>query len=106
MSKIPNLAQDINLPGADNAKTLDDLKKKFKGLVINLVRQFYELRLTINRLINGNFGLLQLEVRTSAPLTAETQTGTIAYADGTGWNPGSGEGVYRYGSDGLWHFLG
>lgn len=32
--------------------------------------------------------------------------GLVVYADGTRWNPGSGEGVYRYGGDALWHFLG
>lgn len=34
------------------------------------------------------------------------RTGDIRYADGTKWNPGSGEGVYRYGSDNAWHYLG
>lgn len=32
--------------------------------------------------------------------------GMIVYADGTHWNPGSGEGVYRYGADAAWHYLG
>lgn len=31
--------------------------------------------------------------------------GMVVYADGTSWNPGSGEGLYRY--DGSsWNFLG
>ena len=33
------------------------------------------------------------------------RAGTLAYADGVHWNPGSGEGFYAYGSDGLWHYL-
>jgi hypothetical protein len=31
--------------------------------------------------------------------------GMICWADGTSWNPGSGEGIYQYRS-GAWHFLG
>jgi hypothetical protein len=29
----------------------------------------------------------------------------VAYADGTSWNPGSGEGLYEYRSDAAWHKL-
>jgi len=32
-------------------------------------------------------------------------TGLIVLADGTNWNPGSGQGVYCYYGGG-WHFLG
>lgn len=31
------------------------------------------------------------------------RTGTVVYADGVKWNPGSGEGIYVFGSDGIWH---
>ncbi len=31
--------------------------------------------------------------------------GLVVYADGTNWNPGSGEGVYVYYAA-AWHFLG
>ncbi len=31
--------------------------------------------------------------------------GLVAYADGTNWNPGSGEGYYGYYAA-AWHFLG
>jgi len=43
-----------------------------------------------------------LEQHTSAPTPQE---GMIAYADGTNWNPGSGEGIYAY-YNGAWHYLG
>jgi hypothetical protein len=33
------------------------------------------------------------------------RAGLLAYADGTNWNPGSGEGLYVYKSTG-WKFLG
>lgn len=36
---------------------------------------------------------------------SRSRTGTIVYADGVKWNPGSGEGTYEFGSDGNWHFL-
>jgi hypothetical protein len=31
--------------------------------------------------------------------------GLVVYADGTSWNPGSGEGVYRFNGT-IWVFLG
>lgn len=43
-----------------------------------------------------------LELR---PLHAEPpkpRAGMIVYADGTDWNPGSGEGVYSYSLAGTW----
>lgn len=45
---------------------------------------------------------LELAVRHSAP--EKVFVGLIAYADGTHWNPGSGEGVYVYKSGG-WTFV-
>lgn len=33
------------------------------------------------------------------------RAGQIFYADGTNWNPGSGEGNYEYRSDGLYYKL-
>lgn len=34
------------------------------------------------------------------------RTGQSYYADGTNWNPGSGEGLYIYKSGGSWVLLG
>ncbi len=36
---------------------------------------------------------------------AKLYDGLMAYADGTNWNPGSGEGFYGYYAA-AWHFLG
>jgi len=36
---------------------------------------------------------------------AKPREGMYRNADGTSWNPGSGAGLYRYGT-GTWHFLG
>jgi len=47
-----------------------------------------------------------LEVQYAAP--AKPKVGMMVFADGTLWNPDavSGEGVYVYKSDTLWHYLG
>lgn len=37
---------------------------------------------------------------------AKPRAGLLAYADGTNWNPGSGEGLYRYSVAGSWVFIG
>lgn len=42
---------------------------------------------------------LQLEVQNTAP--DKPRNGMIVYADGTNWDPGSGEGFYGY-SAGTW----
>jgi hypothetical protein len=44
-----------------------------------------------------------LDKTTSAP--AKPREGDIRLADGVGWNPGSGAGVYAY-YNGAWHILG
>jgi len=41
-----------------------------------------------------------LDVVYSAP--DKPQQGDIRYADGTSWNPGSGEGIYFYNAAGAW----
>lgn len=41
-----------------------------------------------------------LDVLYSAP--DKPKQGDIRYADGTSWNPGSGEGIYFYNSAGSW----
>ena len=45
----------------------------------------------------------QFDVLTSVP--EKPRRGLIVYADGTGWNPGSGEGLYRFNGS-TWVFLG
>ena len=47
---------------------------------------------------------MELEVMYAAP--AKLRTGMVVYADGTTWNPGSGEGIYRRNLAGAWVFLG
>lgn len=49
--------------------------------------------------------IIALELSPTFVAPSRPRTGMIVYADGTKWNPGSGEGVYTYGSDGAWHFL-
>jgi len=39
-------------------------------------------------------------------LPDKPRTGQAYYADGTNWNPGSGEGLYIYKSGGSWALLG
>ena len=46
---------------------------------------------------------LTLEKLYAAP--TKYRDGTIVYADGTTWNPGSGQGAYIY-YGAAWHFLG
>lgn len=47
---------------------------------------------------------LAFEVSYAAP--TKPRAGTLAYADGTSWNPGSGEGLYRFSLASAWVFIG
>ena len=52
--------------------------------------------------------LLDALPRTSTELHAEPSKprgGLVVFADGTDWNPGSGQGFYAYYAS-AWHFLG
>lgn len=48
------------------------------------------------------FDLLRLVEQHAAP--AKPRAGMIVLADGTDWNPGSGQGIYAY-FGGSWHVL-
>lgn len=61
--------------------------------------EFAALVLRINRPSE-----LRLEPLYAAP--TKVRAGMLVYADGTTWNPGSGEGVYRYSLAGAWVFVG
>lgn len=49
-------------------------------------------------------GGMHLDPLYAAP--AKPRAGDIVYADGTRWNPGSGEGFYYLNSSGVWKLLG
>jgi len=48
--------------------------------------------------------IVELRVLYTPP--EKPRAGMLVYADGTEWNPGSGEGVYRYNLAGTWAFVG
>jgi hypothetical protein len=52
----------------------------------------------ISNIADGHFD-------TSNVAPSKPRAGDIRYADGTNWNPGSGEGVYVYLSTGAWSKL-
>lgn len=71
---------------------------------INVLRrylreEFDRIAATIRLLAAGH-----IDVTYVAPI--KPRRGDIRYADGTQWNPGSGEGVYFYNSGGIWKLLG
>jgi len=52
----------------------------------------------INNISDGHYDVLHV-----AP--DKPRTGDVRYADGSDWNPGSGEGLYIYLSTGAWSKL-
>lgn len=63
-----------------------------------LITEFSRISAVLSILSSGN-----LEKTTAAP--ARPRDGMIRYADGTEWDPGSGEGVYAY-YNSTWNLLG
>lgn len=63
-----------------------------------LRQELEQIRQTLSAVQDG-----QLDVTTVAP--SKPRDGMLRRADGTGWNPGSGAGVYCY-YGAAWHFLG
>jgi hypothetical protein len=93
MSQIPKMARETRFPqvsGKGDPATL------VSQMAIALSQWVFEVAWRINRLIDGDFGLLQLEVQHAEPNADIIKKGMIAYADGTDWDPGSGEGPYFY----------
>lgn len=58
-------------------------------------QMFLEIRTVLDLVRDGH-----LDVVYAAP--EKPQQGDIRYADGSSWNPGSGEGIYFYNSGGAW----
>jgi hypothetical protein len=52
----------------------------------------------------NNLSAGQYQVLYKSP--AKVKPGLVVYADGTDWDPGSGEGLYRYNLAGSWVFIG
>ena len=68
----------------------------------NLISYVYRELQSISKAFDG-VQAVQLTETFVAP--KRYQKGTICFADGVHWNPGSGKGFYAY--DGTsWHFLG
>lgn len=61
--------------------------------------ELIKLAQEVNRLSVGECQILYKQPDKLKP-------GLVVYADGTDWNPGSGEGLYRYNLAKSWVFIG
>jgi hypothetical protein len=69
-------------------QTIEDIPRFIDNMLL-------EIRPVLDLVRDGH-----LDVTTVEPV--KPQQGNIRYADGTSWNPGSGEGIYFYNSSGAW----
>lgn len=74
--------------------------EKNEDLLPYLDDEFVRLSRSLNDLNDGNWGI-------SHNIPPKVKPGLVKYFDGTDANPlGTGkEGLYRYGSDNLWHYI-
>ncbi|AGF91089.1 hypothetical protein SXHG_00067 [Synechococcus phage MRHenn-2013a] len=71
----------------------------YRQLLEYVERELASVSASIDSLANGDRDVLY-----QAPI--RVFPGMIVYADGTSWDPGSGEGLYRYSLAGAWVFIG
>ena len=84
--------------GKIGARYAPEFRSEHDDLVRYLDAELNRISITIGLLADGH-----LEPVYEAP--ARPRDGDIRYADGTEWNPGSGEGFYGY-VNGSWVFFG
>lgn len=75
-----------------------DVSDNLKDVSAYLARELERIAAAIDFALARN-----IEFRNVAP--DRPREGYLYGADGTNWNPGSGQGVYAY-YNGAWHFLG
>lgn len=84
--------------GGVNRYTAGDVPNKQEDLIYFLRIELGKIQSAINAIADGQF-----DVTTAVPV--KPRDGMLRRADGTKWNPGSGQGVYCYYAS-AWHFLG
>ena len=71
---------------------------KPEDLPAYLREEFARMSATIGNIADGHYD-------ESNTVPSKPRAGDVRYADGTNWNPGSGEGIYLYLSTGAWSKL-
>jgi hypothetical protein len=71
---------------------------KPEDLPAYLREEFSRMSAVITNLADGHYD-------ESNTVPSKPRAGDVRYADGTNWNPGSGEGIYLYLSTGAWSKL-
>lgn len=64
----------------------------------NVVNSLFQTLYWLSPLLNSTVGQAE-------PPVEYRRTGLLAFADGSNWNPGSGQGLYRYNGT-TWSFVG
>lgn len=88
--------------------TMDSLPLKKETI------NYTEIALRVNELIDALSWILptinpscgEVEPTEAGVSGGFLRAGTLAYANGTDWDPGSGEGLYLYNSGGTWTKVG
>ena len=88
-------------PDIENEEDLPEFSRWLDDFVQQLTELLFDHGYAINQVGVGNLPYAQLNKLTAPPKSP--QPGWIAYADGTSWNPGGGEGYYGYKADNAWH---
>ena len=84
--------------GGVNRYTVGDIPTNAADIPAFLRQELDKIQAVTNAIQDG-----QLDVTTVAP--SKPRDGMLRRADGTSWNPGSGQGVYCY-YNAAWRFLG
>lgn len=80
--KTPNIGSIVFAPEGDVPLDPVELQRYLRNIIL-------QLQIALSALTAGH-----LDKQTVAP--TKPRDGDIRYADGTLWNPGSGQGLYQY----------
>lgn len=97
--------QQVLIPAltAGDAASPEALSAWWNGVKFALEQVFPQLISNVNDMVSGNFTTLTFQKLAAAP--KDVKVGQVAWADGTNWNPGGGNGLYEYRADAAWHKL-
>lgn len=73
--------------------------QRSEDLLPYLDDEFLKIAANINDMLVGQYEVLYVQ-------PAKRKPGLVVYADGIKWNPGSGEGLYRFTLGKIWKFIG
>lgn len=100
--KIVDFAPPLVVEEYANCRSTQIPPGTIRSMMVEIRDFLLKVANAINKIIDGDLSVIRFEVLTVEP--SNKPEGTLAFADGTVWNPGSGAGLYER-RGGTWNKL-